>query len=70
MVSNLGYAAYLMLKGFKLLDTPTRTSYGNFQFKFDITEDMNKALLHEYSTGDFSKFDAYLVTLKRMLPRS
>jgi hypothetical protein len=68
-VSNLGYAAYLMLKDYKLLDTPTRTEDGKFNFNFEIDEELNKKLLHKYSISDFSKFDNYLVTLKRMLPR-
>ena len=69
MVTNLGYAAYLMLKGYRLIEPPSRDKDKKFIFKFDIEEEANKQLLHEYSTGDFAKFDSYIVNLKRMLPR-
>lgn len=69
MITNLGFAAFLMLKNYKLVESPSRDEDGKFLFKFEIEEEDNKILLHEYSTGDFAKFDSCLVNLKRMLPR-
>ena len=48
-----------------------RSTSENLRSKYakDIEEEANKQLLHEYSTGDFAKFDSYIVNLKRMLPR-
>lgn len=67
--SNLGYAAYLMLRGFKLLEPPTRGIDGKFIFKFKINEERNQTMFHSYSTGDFSKFDSNITNLKKMIPR-
>lgn len=69
MTTNLGYAAYLMLRGFKLTEPPSRDETGKFQFNFKIDEERDKVMLHSYSIGDFAKFDSCIVNLKRMIPR-
>jgi hypothetical protein len=66
-ISNLGFAAFLMLKEKRLLATPTKDTNGKFEFYFDIAQDNYDALLHEYATSDFSKFDNNLINLKKML---
>lgn len=67
-ITNLGYAAYLMLKGYKLLEPPSRKD-GKFIFKFTIETDINHKMFYEYTTGEFSKFDGMIVNLKKTLPR-
>lgn len=67
-ITNLGYAAYLMLKGYKLLEPPSRHD-GKFIFKFTINSDINQQLFYEYTNGEFSKFDSMVVNLKKTLPR-
>ena len=69
MISNLGYAAFLMVEDFKLIESPSRDGDGKFVFNFDITEEKEKEMLHKYSTSKFAKFDSCLVNLKRMIPR-
>lgn len=67
-ISNLGFAAYLMLKDKRLLSAPTKEAdSGKFEFYFNITKDEYDILLHEYAIGDFSKFDNNLINLKKML---
>ena len=68
-VNNLGLSAYLLLKGYKLSGSPEFEKNSNrFLFSFEITKEKYKEMLYEYSTGDFSKFDAFVLSLKRMLP--
>jgi len=69
MITNLGFAAYLMMRGYKLLENPSRDIDGKFQFKFDIAEERQSALLRKYANGSFARFDNQLVNLKRMIPR-
>jgi hypothetical protein len=66
-ISNLGFAAYLMLKNKKLLAAPTKESTGKFEFYFNLSQDEYDSFLHEYATSDFSKFDNNLINLKKML---
>jgi hypothetical protein len=67
-ISNLGFAAFLMLKEKKLLAAPTKeVGNGKFEFYFNISQDDHDILLHEHATSDFSKFDNNLINLKKML---
>lgn len=67
-ISNLGFAAFLMLREKKLLATPTKeANNGKFEFYFNLSQDEHDTLLHEYVTGDFCKFDNNLINLKKML---
>lgn len=69
-ISNLGFAAYLLLKGYKLIGNPELDKASNrFIFNFEINKERHKELLYEYSMGDFAKFDSFVLNLKRMLPR-
>ena len=70
LVNNLGFAAYLLLKDYKLLSNPELDPLSNrFLFNFEIEDEKCKSLLYEYSISDFAKFDGFVLNLKRMLPR-
>ena len=68
-VSNLGFSAFLLLNGFKLVGTPEKTDKGKFNFYFEIDKEVYDSNFTEFCSGDFCKFDNNLVNLKRMLPR-
>lgn len=68
-ITNLGFAAFLMMRQYKLIESPTIDKDKRFIFKFEIEDNICKKLFYEYSTGDFAKFDSCIVNLKRMLPR-
>ena len=68
-VSNLGFAGFLILRGFKLVGKPEKGEQGRFVFFFEIEKDLCDQLLTEYCSGDFARFDNIIVNLKRMLPR-
>lgn len=67
--SNLGFAAFLMLKDYKIVKPPEKESGGRFAFFFDISKESLEALWFEYTTSSYQRFDHALVTLKKMLPR-
>ena len=64
--SDIAHAAYLMLKGLKLLSA-TREIGGKFKFEFDDAKGNAKDLVMEYVTSDFSSFDNHLKNLKKLL---
>jgi len=68
-VSNLGFAGFLILRGFKLVGKPEKAEQGRFIFFFEIEKDICDELLTEYFSGDFAKFDNIIVNLKRLIPR-
>lgn len=68
-VSNLGLAAYLRMRGYKLSGNPTREVDGRFSFVFIISAEMLEKLNYEYLNGNYAKYDNALVSLKKMLPR-
>ena len=68
-VSNLGFAGFLMLRGFKLIGKPIKGEQGKFAFFFEIEKETHDQLFTEYCSGDYSRFDNIIVNLKRMLPR-
>ena len=67
-ITNLGFAAYLIMTGHKLIDTPYRDDKNQFIFKIDVDQSQIKDLFYQYSTSKFNKFDSIVVSLKRMLP--
>ena len=70
LITNLGFASYLIFKGYKLSGKSNRDTDGKFLFPFDdINKDDHDELLLEYTQSDFCKFDAITVNLKRSLPR-
>lgn len=66
--ANLGYAAFLILKNYKLIE-PATICDKKFSLKFDIDETTDRQLFKEYTNSDHSKFDAIIVNLKKSLPR-
>lgn len=69
LITNLGFAAFLLLKGYKLTGQPNRDLDGKFLFPIDITKEDHDRLMMEYTQSDYSKFDSFVVNLKRLLPR-
>lgn len=69
LITNLGFTAFLLLNKYKLTGAPTRDLDGKFIFPIDIEQEDHDRLLMEYTQSDFSKFDSFVVNLKRMLPR-
>ena len=65
--SNLGFAAFLMLKGYVLVSQPMRDAQNKFLFCFNINQEVANNLYYEYLNSEFNKFDNNVVTLKRTL---
>ena len=64
--SDIAIAAYLMLKGLKLISA-TRETSGRFKFEFEDSESQAKALAVEYISSEFCVFDTHLKNLKKLL---
>tara|TARA_B100000282_G_C31578649_1_gene420021 strand:- start:235 stop:447 length:213 start_codon:yes stop_codon:yes gene_type:complete len=64
--SDIAIAAYLMLKGFKLLSA-TREASGRFKFDFDDSNNEAKGYAVEYISSEFCRFDTHLKNLKKLL---
>jgi hypothetical protein len=70
LINNLGFSAYLILKGYELDGKPNRdVKDGKFLLSINITKDNHDTLLREYTISEFSRFDNLIVNLKRMIPR-
>jgi|TARA_E500000305_G_C3987829_1_gene220349 hypothetical protein len=66
ITSDIGIAAYLQLKGFKLLRCERRQN-GRFHFEFEEVDDQCKDLSFEFLSSDFCKFDNIVRNLKKVL---
>ncbi len=64
--SDIAIAAYLMLKGFKLLSA-TRETSGKFRFEFEDPNKLAKGAAVEYIGSEFCVFDTHLKNLKKLL---
>jgi len=64
--SDIAHAAYLMLKGLRLL-VATREPSGKFKFVFEDRDSKAKSLVVEYITSDYASFDTHLKNLKKLL---
>tara|TARA_Y100000114_G_scaffold156867_1_gene185686 strand:+ start:3486 stop:3698 length:213 start_codon:yes stop_codon:yes gene_type:complete len=64
--SDIGIAAYLQLKGFKLKDCK-RLETGKFYFSFEDPEDQCPSTALEFLDSDFCKFDNNVRNLKKIL---
>lgn len=64
--SDIAIAAYLMLKGLKLLSA-TRETTGRFKFEFDDSNNEAKKYAVEYISSEFCVFDTHLKNLKKLL---
>ena len=66
ITSDIAIAAYLMLKGFKLL-AATRETSGKFKFDFEDPNNQAKSAAVEYIGSEFCVFDTHLKNLKKLL---
>ena len=64
--SDIGIAAYLQLKGFKLKECK-RLDTGKFYFCFDDTQQECQSISLEFLDSDFCKFDNNVRNLKKIL---
>ncbi len=64
--SDIGIAAYLQLKGFKLKECK-RLETGKFHFSFEDLESQCPSLSLEFLESDFCKFDNNVRNLKKIL---
>ena len=66
ITSDIGIAAYLQLKKFKLLECK-RLETGKFHFAFEDPEAKCPATAIEFLDSDFCKFDNNVRNLKKIL---
>ena len=64
--SDIGIAAYLQLKKFKLVECK-RLETGKFHFCFEDPESKGPAISLEFLDSDFCKFDNNVRNLKKVL---
>ena len=64
--SDIGIAAYLQLKGFKLKEC-RRLDTGKFHFVFNDPESKCQGISLEFLDSDFCKFDNIVRNLKKIL---
>lgn len=64
--SDIGIAAYLQLKKFKLVECK-RLDSGKFHFRFEDPESACSMLSLEFLDSDFCKFDNNVRNLKKVL---
>ena len=64
--SDIGIAAYLQLKGFKLIEC-RRLETGKFHFVFSDQESKCTLISLEFLDSDFCKFDNNVRNLKKIL---
>lgn len=64
--SDIGIAAYLQLKGIKLVDC-RRLETGKFHFAFEDPEQKCSPLSLEFLDSEFCKFDNNVRNLKKVL---
>tara|TARA_R100001510_G_C7655508_1_gene214712 strand:- start:1279 stop:1491 length:213 start_codon:yes stop_codon:yes gene_type:complete len=64
--SDIGIAAYLQLKGFKLKECK-RLDTGKFYFSFEDVQNECHSISLEFLDSDFCKFDNNVRNLKKIL---
>ena len=67
--SDIGVAAYVMMKGLKLKHA-SRGHNGRFSFVFDDPKDLGKQYGVDYVNSESAKFDANMKNLKNILYKS
>ena len=67
--SDIGIAAYVMMKGLKLKQA-SRGNNGRFSFVFDDPQDLGKRYAVDYVNSESAKFDANMKNLKNILYKS
>ncbi len=64
--SDIGIAAFLQLKGLKLVECK-RLQSGKFHFAFEDPSDSCQAIALEFLDSDFCRFDNNVRNLKKIL---
>ena len=67
--SDIGVAAYVMMKGL-LLKSATRNHGGRFKFIFNDPNQIGSKLSVDYVNSESAKFDAHMKNLKNILYKS
>jgi hypothetical protein len=67
--SDIGIAAYVMMKGLRLQNA-SRGSSGRFCFTFDDPKDLGTRYAVDYVNSESAKFDANMKNLKNILYKS
>jgi hypothetical protein len=67
--SDLSIAAYLMMKGLKLVDAKKAQS-GQFQFEFEDPSGEAVRYAIEFTGSDFAVYDNHVRNLKKILYRN
>ena len=66
VTSDIAIAAFLMMKGMKLISA-TRERNGRFKFEFDDTKNQDDKFAVEFVNSESAKFDAHIKNLKNIL---
>ncbi len=64
--SDIGVAAYIMMKGLKLIDA-SRDQRGRFRFVFQDPQKIGQNLAVDFVNSESAKFDAHMKNLKNIL---
>ena len=67
--SDIGVAAYVMMKGLRLLNA-SRDHRGRFRFTFEDTKGVGQQLSVDFVNSEAAKFDAHIKNLKNILYKS
>tara|TARA_R110000803_G_scaffold134065_3_gene201156 strand:- start:303 stop:524 length:222 start_codon:yes stop_codon:yes gene_type:complete len=67
--SDIGIAAFIMMKGLKLIEAK-RGPTGRFHFEFEDQSDIAKSYAVDYLNSESAKFDANMKNLKNILFKS
>jgi len=67
--SDIGIAAYVMMRGLKLIKA-SRNQSGRFIFVFQDTNNLGKSFAVDYVNSESAKFDANMKNLKNVLYKS
>jgi hypothetical protein len=67
--SDIGIAAFIMMKGLKLIEAK-RSQSGRFSFVFEDNNDLGNSYAVDYLNSESAKFDANMKNLKNILFKS
>ena len=67
--SDIGIAAYVMMRGLKLVRA-SRGSSGRFSFIFNDPDDKGRVYAVDYVNSESARFDAHMKNLKNILYKS
>ena len=67
--SDIGIAAYVMMRGLKLIKA-SRNQSGRFIFVFQDQNNLGKSYAVDYVNSESAKFDANMKNLKNILYKS